>query len=110
MLSQHIFIGYGMKDNKIKESNSYNTQYRIEQDHEYLVLNEFSYTLNQLVILVRTKNSKMLCEMIKDTPKIIVSDSCLEQNTVDLINKLGIGMTLQYMKINTQSEQIKNLA
>lgn len=57
---------------------------------EYAIFDEFGYTISQLVNFSKNKerNCNMLVDIIKYTPKIIVSDACLEQSTVDMVEKI----------------------
>lgn len=65
--------------------------HRIEGGHfEYLVLDEFSYTLNQLVGLSGNERGDAcaLIERIKRTQKVIIADAYLRQSTIHVIDKI----------------------
>jgi hypothetical protein len=64
--------------------------YRVEGNFDYLILDEFSYALSQLVNGSKNKrdNACALIERIKRTKKVIVADAYLQQSTVDMIDRI----------------------
>lgn len=64
--------------------------YRVEGYFDYMILDEASYTLNQLVNFskLKSRNADALIERIKRTPKIIIADAFLKQTTVDALTRI----------------------
>ena len=83
--------------------------YRVEGYFDYMILDECSYTLNQLVKFSKNKgrNVDALIERIQRTNKILVADAFLQQTTVDILTNIRekddtIIYENQYPKQNTK--------
>ena len=61
--------------------------WRVKGKFEYLILDECSYAINQLVTFSDKKapNSNLLLQMLEKVPKVIVADACLKQSTVNML-------------------------
>lgn len=66
--------------------------YRVVGTYEYLILDEFTYSLFQLIKFSKNKreNIEALDTRLKITPKIIVADAFVDDNTINILKKVRI--------------------
>jgi hypothetical protein len=89
-------LGKGLLKNNKKLIVQIDSLWRVIGKYEYLILDEFTYSENQVVIF--TKNKKQcidaLIHRIKTTPKVIVADAFIDDNTVDLFRMMRDDITI----------------